>query len=149
MPFLVPGLCKKEAENAIVFLREATTTNCSLCSAGHNKEYMLQPDCCNCCPTVVVKGFVAQKALSTAFTSSKILPHVWSCLDLLDFSNGNTSELEGLEWLLTSDASYRWCILCSMHRSHECWQWYINYTINNQIFVYRQTNSLTNEYLNI
>ena len=28
------------------------------------------------CPTTVDKGFVAQKALSTAFIPSKILPHV-------------------------------------------------------------------------
>jgi len=68
-----------------------------------------RPTVADRCPTGVDKGFVAQKALSTAFIPSKIIPHVWSRL-LEVFLNGNA--LDYYSHLMPS------CMhVCSMHWS--------------------------------
>ena len=88
----------------------------------------------------VDKGFVAQKALTTAFIPLKILPHV--CCRLLKWKH--------FRLLLASDAIMH--ARCRVHRSREIWQWLlvpINYTMNIRIFVYKRMNTLTNEYPNI
>jgi len=90
------------------------------------------------CLTVADQGFVAQNALSTAIIPSKYF-HTY---DLLNFSNGNASELQQL-LVLTSDAIMHAACTGIVNADS------INYTINNRIFFCKKRKTLTNEYPNI